>query len=683
MKEGDFRNKMMRYCSKWLLYPLPGLIISAIWYYYSIPQETRFTAFDLNPQSSIFLNIFIFTSILIFIIGVLLSLRVRSAFQRSLTYVLIIIGLIWMGGFEYSREIARKPYVIHDYMYSTTILKKDLGSINREGLLKSAKWTSIKTINENNKSAAGREIFNLQCLSCHTVNGLRNDIVEKSRGYTYLGILSMLNGQGKIRNYMPPFAGTEQEKKVLAAYLTNELLGKDFAEKTKPRIVEQLADANTEFDKKQDEYILLVWNDLGMHCISDSDPWFVIFPPANTLEAQLIKRGPTPEFISEGIEINFQVEAGFENPAQHVDFWNYENKTFAVELEENIGLFGLGLSGKFNFDEERNSFIAAGIPVVPYKDDGSYNPYPLFTVKAVDAENGKVLMKTKVVAPTSTEMGCRNCHEGGWRFNNIAGIDMETSTNILAVHDRVNGTDLLTEAKKGNPKLCQSCHADPALDAKGDSLVVNFSAAMHGWHANYMPYSDARACVLCHPAKKDGNTLCNRGFHSKLDLTCTHCHGTMQEHGLALLKAEGNKPAAQKMMANLHPTNVATIDEINERWPWIKQPDCLTCHVDFDKPAQEISAFNVWNEEFAELYRIRTDDVGIRCEACHGTTHALYPATNSYNRNRDNIQPLQYSQQPTPIGSNLKCATCHTIKMEDSVHHDNMEHFFRNTALIK
>ncbi len=683
IKDDKFRNKMMKYCSKWLLYPIPGLILSGIWYYYSIPEAVRITNFSLNPQSAVFVNIFIGLTVIIFIIGVILSLRSSLIIQRILTFILLIIGLVWMGGYEYSREIARKPYVIQQYMYSNSILKSDINKINEVGLLKSARWTHMREITDDNKMKAGKELFNLQCLSCHTVNGIRNDVVEKSQGYTYLGILSLLNGQGKIQDYMPPFVGTEQEKQVLAEYLITGLLGTEMVTEPAPFNVKQVEGEIPEFNSKKDEYILLVWNDLGMHCISDSDPWFVILPPANTLEAQLIKRAETPELISEGVTLKYAAPAGFKNPAKHVDFWKYSEKTFGKKLEENMGLFGNGMDGEFIYNEDRMSFMAAGIPVVPYNDDGSYLPYPLFTIKAVDDESGEVLIETKVVAPASTEMGCLNCHEGGWRFNNMAGIDEKTSTHILAVHDRINDTDLLDQAKEGNPKLCQSCHADPALSAEGDSTVVNFSAAMHGWHANYMPYNDARACVLCHPAAKRGNTRCSRGFHNLVDITCTDCHGSMQEHALALLRSEDSKPAAQRLMANLKPSQVESIDEINPRWPWVKEPDCLTCHEDFEQPVGAYSGYNVWNDDFEELYRIRGDNVGIRCEACHGSTHALYPTKNPFSKNRDNMQPMQYTNQPTPIGSNLKCETCHTVKMEDSVHHENMEHMFRNADLLK
>jgi hypothetical protein len=80
-----------------------------------------------------------------------------------------------------------------------------------------------------------------------------------------------------------------------------------------------------------------------------------------------------------------------------------------------------------------------------------------------------------------------------------------------------------------------------------------------------------------------------------------------------------------------------------------------------------------------DLYRNRTDESGeVRCAACHSATHALYPAENPVGRHRDNIQPLQYSGMPYPIGANKSCAVCHREEMEESVHHANMEGEVRN-----
>jgi len=55
----------------------------------------------------------------------------------------LAICFIWMGGFEYSREIARKPFVIYNYMYSNGVLVNQTDSINETGFLQNAKWTKI------------------------------------------------------------------------------------------------------------------------------------------------------------------------------------------------------------------------------------------------------------------------------------------------------------------------------------------------------------------------------------------------------------------------------------------------------------------------------------------------------------------------------------------------------------
>ena len=116
----------------------------------------------------------------------------------------------------------------------------------------------------------------------------------------------------------------------------------------------------------------------------------------------------------------------------------------------------------------------------------------------------------------------------------MAGISDETALNVLAAHDRLSDTALRAAALAGRPRLCQSCHADVALAAEGDPELLGFSAAMHGWHANYLAYGDERDCALCHPASNEGSTRCSRGFHNTRKLTCVDCHGTMHDHAVAL-----------------------------------------------------------------------------------------------------------------------------------------------------
>ncbi|MBN1153382.1 cytochrome C [candidate division KSB1 bacterium] len=679
----SFRRTMLRYCSKWTLFPFLGLVIFGAWYLFSIPKHISTITFNFNPQTIPFVYTLLISSILIFIGGIAALLKAKQSTQKMLTFVLVIIGLAWMGGFEYVREIARKPYVINDFMFSTSVLKSDVDQINQTGLLKYAKWSKIKEINDENRIEAGSELFRLQCSGCHTINGIRNDIIPRTHMFTYMGMLAQLDGQGKVLKYMPRVLGTEEEKKALAAYIVLELNDKELIENpepSKPIIPETTA--IPPFNSRTDQYVLLVWNDLGMHCISDSDPWFVILPPANTLEAQLIRRGTRPEIVTDGVEITYAVQKGFENPSKHVDFWEYADRIFGAKLGKDTGLAGTGMSGAFELDDYTATFVAEKIPVVPYSDNGTYQPYPIFDIEARETESGELLAATKVVAPVSTEMGCRNCHGGDWRWNNTSGLSEETAINILKAHDRINRTDLYDQARKGKPQLCQNCHADPAMGAAGKADLLNLSAALHGWHAHYLAKEGAEACMLCHPSHPTGNTRCSRSVHVKKGIKCTDCHGNFADHAIALLKDQQGRRSAELLLEALEATQVASKEEINPRTPWLKLPDCLSCHVDYDKPGEHPSSFNKWTPGPYALYRNRTDRSGTRCTACHGSPHAEYPATNAYGPNRDNIQPMQYTGEPYPIGSNEKCEVCHIQEMKFEIHHHNLLKMFRNKVSV-
>ena len=235
---------------------------------------------------------------------------------------------------------------------------------------------------------------------------------------------------------------------------------------------------------------------------------------------------------------------------------------FGADLKPNVGLSGSGLSGEMHLKEELKAFEATLIPVVPYPDQGGYNPYPIFTIEAHDSQTGALLARTPNRGTyRDAEMGCKNCHGGEWRVDGKAGFTDETSADVLAVHDKNSGTQLLEMARQGKPQLCQSCHPDPVLGTTGKPGLLNFPAAIHGWHANYLTQRGTEACYKCHPSTPAGPTRCLRGTHAaKMD--CTSCHGTLEDHALSLLKGEkeAGKEGAERLMRHL---------KTHARWrPW-------------------------------------------------------------------------------------------------------------------
>lgn len=132
----------------------------------------------------------------------------------------------------------------------------------------------------------------------------------------------------------------------------------------------------------------------------------------------------------------------------------------------------------------------------------------------------------------------------------------------------------------------------------------------------------------------------------------------MEDHALALLKQEhlAGKSGAHELLQYLAPRTVASADEFSPRQAWLQQPDCLNCHTDF-AVGSSIDAFNTWTSGENTLFRNRHDLMGVMmCQACHGSTHALFPAHNKYGSQRDIIQPLQYQGNDRPIGHD--CTGC-------------------------
>jgi len=321
-----------------------------------------------------------------------------------------------------------------------------------------------------------------------------------------------------------------------------------------------------------------------------------------------IRRGETPEIVTEGVELTYKVEPGFEYPSRHVKFWDYAQNFFGHKLPPDNGVTGSGLKGKMKLAKENSEFAADRIPVVPYSDDKTFNPYPLFTIEARDKNSGNFLVRTRVVAPVSTEMGCKNCHGGKWRMEGVAGFSDETAGDILAVHDKISKTELLKIAKKGEPALCQSCHPDSISGTKAKPGLLNLSAAIHGFHANYLTNRDGDACNACHPSSPGGHTQGLRGIHNEIGLDCTSCHGNLEDHALSLLVAEekAGKKSAKRLMKHLVPTRVDSTSLVKPRNPWINEPDCLNCHIDFEQPETD-ETFNLWTKSTDQLYRLRTD----------------------------------------------------------------------------
>jgi len=317
----------------------------------------------------------------------------------------------------------------------------------------------------------------------------------------------------------------------------------------------------------EDKYVLVAWNDLGMHCANKDFSKIAVLPPYNNVYAQAIRKGNetrSPEIITSGVEVTYEIPGNTYSVGK-TNFWNYENLLFGTQLPDNIGLTGKGLIG--GMDVTGNAFRAEGIPITPYTDANlvTEDAYQLASLKLFDV-TGKLLASAQPVVPVSNEINCvsSGCHS--------------SENNILNMHSDDGGFD-----PNNTPILCASCHGSNALGLPGTPGLKSFSQAIHEKHAG-----KTNDCYKCHPGP---NTQCYRDVMHAGGMVCQNCHGSVAQVA-------------------------ASID--NGRIPWLQEPSCgaAQCH----GPS--------YAENPGKLFRQSKGHGGLFCSACHGSPHAILPSEN-------------------------------------------------------
>ena len=131
------------------------------------------------------------------------------------------MGLI--AEFERVREFVRKPFIIYGYMYANGVRVMDVPVLNRDGFLKRAAFVpdELKTVTEANKLQTGKLLYEMECRYCHTVDGV-NAIKARVKGWDEAAIYHRIGSlNSPATPFMPPFAGTDDERHALAAYLAS------------------------------------------------------------------------------------------------------------------------------------------------------------------------------------------------------------------------------------------------------------------------------------------------------------------------------------------------------------------------------------------------------------------------------------------------------------------------------
>lgn len=225
-KDEALRTQAMRFFGNIVWISIPLFVVFGAWYYQQFPQAAK----DLfaigaitrqlagNPVLAWYL-----TGGLVILAAVGAGLLYLQPKRAPLVAALILMigsmGLI--GEFERVREFVRKPYIIYGYMYANGVRVIDVPLLNRDGFLKHAAFVpeEYRVVTPQNQLKAGEYLYQMQCRYCHTINGV-NAMKDRVRGldenalYHRIGALN-----SPATPFMPPFTGTDAERKAIAAWL--------------------------------------------------------------------------------------------------------------------------------------------------------------------------------------------------------------------------------------------------------------------------------------------------------------------------------------------------------------------------------------------------------------------------------------------------------------------------------
>lgn len=222
----ELRVQAMRFFGKILWVCVPLFLVFGYWYYMQFPQQAK----DLFVIGAITRRLAENPALAWYLTGGLaLAAAVGAGYlflfprKAPLAFAfLMLVGCMGLiGEFERVREFTRKPYIIYNYMYANGIRVMDIPLLNKDGILKHSAFVPVEyqTVTEANKLKSGEYVYQMECRYCHTVNGI-NAIKARTKGMDENALFHRIGAlHAAATPFMPPFTGTDDERKALAAYI--------------------------------------------------------------------------------------------------------------------------------------------------------------------------------------------------------------------------------------------------------------------------------------------------------------------------------------------------------------------------------------------------------------------------------------------------------------------------------
>jgi len=440
---------------------------------------------------------------------------------------------------------------------------------------------------------------------------------------------------------------------------------------------------------------------LAFKLFTTDQAFFLLFPFGYTSEG-------VNWFEAAGVPLTAFDDFGRENPWQLMRVQAMSGGQVLASLDTVLPISGEANCGFCHGDMDdggngaaTQALFDAGIPVATAMED------PLF-------DNGMRLnsVPIEVSKEYAADLNLIRLHDLKH------GTDLENSTPVVCQSCHYTPALDLAQlgpqgAENDMPLVLNGVEVSPSI-ANGRDQIKNqsMSSVMHGHHATVTgldgkplfpampPPVDSNGnlrdpavgkqvmedtCYQCHPGRR---TDCLRGAMASGGMLCQDCHGDMAQIGNDFSKFVSPTNPGDFRLAGDFYTNPDTL-----RVPWANEPSCGSCHTGdvmdnlhgtpgtIGDPQDGIRLMQAYkttddkatpivptNKRFAEnvvatgdaagnpmLFRVSKGHEGVFCEACHGSTHGIWPNKNPAAN--DNVAAKQLQGHTGVIA---ECSTCHT-----------------------
>lgn len=221
-RDRQFRREALVFFGKAALVSLALTILAATWYFIVVPSAFKTHSLyavmtsRLSQQPELFWQINLGGAVFLLIFSLLaLARSVISA--RLLVVPALAVAILFVAQFERIREFIRGPYLMPGYMYANQVLLEETPLFIKEGMLPRSYWYNA-TAGKADPVSRGAYLFAQNCAACHTIGGI-NSIVDRVQGRSVDGIYVILGHTQEMVPFMPPFSGTDQERRTMADFL--------------------------------------------------------------------------------------------------------------------------------------------------------------------------------------------------------------------------------------------------------------------------------------------------------------------------------------------------------------------------------------------------------------------------------------------------------------------------------